>query len=52
MQILKMIGYAAGSSVVVGLLLGGVFELVRVVQLSIPRTVPEFSQTDNRKAKI
>jgi hypothetical protein len=33
MQILKMIACAVGGSVVVGLLLGGVLELIRSVQM-------------------
>ena len=33
MQILKMVAYAAGGSVVMGLLLGGVLELIRAVQM-------------------
>jgi hypothetical protein len=38
MQILKMITYAAGGSVVVGLLLGGVLELIRAVQMHTGQT--------------
>jgi hypothetical protein len=38
MQILKMVAYAAGGSVVVGLLLGGVLELVRAVQMHTVQT--------------
>jgi hypothetical protein len=38
MQILKMVAYAAGGSVVVGLLLGGVLELVGAVQMHTVQT--------------
>jgi hypothetical protein len=38
MQILKMVAYAAGGAVVVGLLLGGVLELVRAVQMHSVQT--------------
>jgi hypothetical protein len=51
MQILKMIGYAAGGSVVVGLLLGGVFELIRAVQIRMPQSIPHFP-TSKPTAKI
>jgi hypothetical protein len=38
MQILKMVAYAAGGSVVVGFLLGGVVELVGAVQMHMVQT--------------
>jgi hypothetical protein len=37
MQILKMVAYAAGGSVVMGLLLGGVLELVIALQMHVGR---------------
>jgi hypothetical protein len=38
MQILKMVAYAAGGSVVVGFLLGRVVELVGAVQMHMVQT--------------
>jgi hypothetical protein len=38
MQILKMVAYAAGGSVAVGLFLGGVLELVIAVQMHAVQT--------------
>jgi hypothetical protein len=38
MQILKMVAYAAGGSIVVGFFLGGVLELVRAVQMRTVET--------------